>query len=118
MTAKVSNVQRLSPVEDSASVSESFFGVRLLKNANPTRLPMDQWFEQYFVNGFAGPVRSRASATVGGRLALRVEASGIGRWAHVYVPVDSDVTEVFFEVSQTGFVGQYEAMLASLQFPR
>jgi hypothetical protein len=116
--ANISNVQKFSPLEDSASATESLFQVRLLQNANLGKLPMDQWFAQYFVHGFDGPIWSQANRTVGGRPAFRVEASGVGRWSYVYVGLDSDVIELSFEIGQTAFVGQYETLLNSVQFSR
>lgn len=115
-TANISNVQRLSDVESSSSSMESLFQLQQLRGVNSARLPMEQWFDNYFTNGFDGPIWSRTSIIVGGRPALRVETSGLGRWVHVFVGSGADVVEISYEISKTAFVGQYESMLQSIRF--
>jgi hypothetical protein len=114
-TVNISNVSVLSDVASSSASGEALFQLEQLQGANAARMPIEQWFDSYFRNTSDGFV-SRSSAIVGGRPAVRIETSGIGRWAHVFVATGSDVIEISFEVSKTAFAGQYEAMLASIKF--
>jgi len=112
----VSNVAAPAPPSDTSLASESFFQVGLLANTNPDLLPIDQWFDQHFSGGFAVPPLSRTAVSTAGHPAVRIEASEIGRWVHVYISRGADVIVVDFGPLSPSFVAVYEAMLQSIVF--
>jgi hypothetical protein len=97
-----------------------FFHVRILGHppgnpANPGMLPIDQWFDQYFSEGFATPP-VKTLIQVAGRSAIRIRAvEGLGPSVHVYVPNGTNVIELIFSPGSS-FDASYETILQSASF--
>lgn len=111
-----SNVQEPGPPDEVTLATQSFFHVRVLPQANPQLLQVDQWFDQYFSEGFPVEPLARTNIPVDGRPAVRIETSEIGRRVHVYVPVGPDVFVISYGLDAPQFVGEYETMLQSIDF--
>lgn len=118
-TVNISNVDRLSNESDAALASESLFQIRVITDANPARIGIDQWFEEYFDAAARSEILTRTSAVVGGRPAVRIEVvEAGGAVAHFYVALNSDVIELSYRSSQTVFADQYQEILNSVTFER
>jgi hypothetical protein len=84
-------------------------------SANPDLLPIEQWFEEFFVDPFPSTPRM-ATVDVAGRPSVRLEiAEGTGPYTHIYLPSGADIVEISFP-SSGAFVPTYEAMLRTLSF--
>lgn len=104
-----SNSDDLSlPREDLA-----FFRVLRMGNANPSELPIDQWFDAYFSLGFSSDPTSRELVGVAGRDAVRITYIGIGTHVEVYVPDGVDVLNISYNLN-TEFLADYDDLLQSL----
>jgi hypothetical protein len=115
-TTILSNVSEPSELSETALQTESFFELRLHAGKNPAALPINQWFEEFFSNGFAVEPLSRTSLVVDGRDAVRIEASEIGRRVHIYIPNQTDVIEITYGLFAPQFIDEYESILSSLKF--
>jgi hypothetical protein len=109
-----SNVISPSPLSDTALRTESAFDVHILARANPSQLPIEQWFTQFFATGFSSDLLSETAISINGQSAVRIELAEIGRRVHVYIGNRVDVIEVTYGIDEPSFDAQYEAMLASL----
>jgi hypothetical protein len=109
------NVLVAGPISTTSLQTQSFFEVRLLPQANPGALPVLQWLDQYFSQGFAVAPLSKTLVTVSGRQAVQLQTSEIGRRVHIYIPLDRDVVEITYGLFAPAFLSDYEAMLQSLE---
>lgn len=114
--ATISNVRELSTLSDHALQAEAQIGILILQSANPRGLSIEDWFNDYFANGFSSDVLDKKIITVAGRRAVRIEIYEIGRRVHIYVPKGSDVVEVTYGLYAPSFVSAYEAIVGSMQF--
>jgi len=113
------------PLSDASLTANSFFQIRLLgptpgqlnpSPANPSALPITQWFVNYFAAGFSVPPSSQSVISVGGRQVVKIELVEVGGLrVHVYIPRGQDVFEVSYGLFAPAFVPTYELMLNSLQ---
>lgn len=110
------NVPTPSLLSDTALQSESFFEVRFLETANPGMLDVDQWFNEYFANGFPEQPLLTSRLTVSGYPALAIEVSELGRRRHVYVTAGSGVVVITYGLFAPSFISTYEAMAQSIRF--
>jgi hypothetical protein len=100
----------------SALATQGVFQLQLMSNVNPSSLPIDQWFNQYFSNDFSNPVLSRTSVTVGGKPAVRISVVELVETAYLYVASSTNVIEVSFDLAPSTFTQQYEMLLSSIKF--
>lgn len=124
-TLVVTNNANPGPLSEASLASTAFFEVRLLGSspghldnlpANPTQLPVDQWFATYFTAGFSVPPSSQALTSVAGYQAIRIELVEVGGLrVHLYVPHGQDVYELSYGMFAPIFVPIYELMLTSLR---
>ena len=113
----VSNVAQLSSMEAGAT-GEASVRIRRLEMANPQRLPLQQWFDSYYRNGFDGPIESRVTTSVDGHPALVVDVQASGRYRLTYVSKDADVYLLSFSTLDQRFLVDYDVLLKSVRFPQ
>lgn len=123
----ISNAGRPIPeISEEALMTRSFFeigrrtyplGTGSSVPANQSLLPVNEWFDDYFKDGFPTELTSRANITVNGRLAIQIVAPEVGGLrAHTYISHGNEVTEVAYGLFAPQFVSVYEKMLNSITF--
>jgi hypothetical protein len=119
----LTNLPNQATLDETAAEKFAFFRMERLGSpsgespgpANPQRLEIDTWFNEYFNRGFPAAAVTRV-VHVAGRAAIRLETAEVGgRYAHIYIPADQDVIEVSFALFSP-FTSTYESMLATLTF--
>ena len=113
----LSNVDQFSEESDETLANESTFVIARHVGKNPQKLPIDKWFNQkHFEKNASTPPQRQTTVTISGYPAIRIEYSGIGRWAAYFIAINKDVLEISYPVSQPKFASIYTKMLESLRF--
>ena len=85
--------------------------------ANPSLLPVGQWFTEYFKSGFHTQSESTMLVLLGGRQAIRQEIIETGgRWVHLYVPVGTDIIEIAYQLNPPQYLSLYELIIGTVTF--
>lgn len=110
-----SNVRHFTPVTDSLISNESYFSVRVVQDANPSALPIGQWFHEEIE-----PSAEISGGVTGGTLkgfpfVRFVGVEGIGPYVHVLLSVGSDVIWITYPDYTPEFEDEYADMLSSME---
>jgi cell wall-associated NlpC family hydrolase len=111
----ISNVETASELDEVNLSSESLFHIGRRRNLNPSALPIDQWLDAFLADDPTWEPDTRMSRTIGGRPAVRVEVSALGRAVRLFVADGRDVIELSF-IQNSNFDAMYEQMLTTVRF--
>ncbi|MBI4086873.1 hypothetical protein HY416_02740 [Candidatus Kaiserbacteria bacterium] len=111
-----SNIRKPSETSEESLQNESVFVIDIQRDANPQVLDIEEWYREFSTRGFSSEPDSEVRTTVGGRPAMRMEISTIGRDLHFYTFHGTDVVDLIYKISQPKFKETYEKMLSSFKF--
>ena len=79
-----SNVEHTSELSDQSLANESVFGINIHIDANPKKVPIEKWFEEFSAGGFPVEPDVVRSTKVGGRDAVLIEIQKLAK-IHIYM---------------------------------
>lgn len=97
----------------STTPSSSFFQVYYLPQANPSQLPIAQWFSQFSQLAPFPPI-SVNSISIGTNVGVIATVSDIGADTKIFLPRGTDIIEISYDSEAQQFSGEYAAMLNSI----
>lgn len=112
----LTNAPASTPIDNDSLMNSAILTIRFYKAQNPLQLPISQWFESHFSNGFPSDLLDKQVMAVNSYPAIQIELSEIGRRRHIYFTRNADVFEITYGLQAAKYVPLYEAIVRSVQF--